>query len=220
MNQVYPTPKSLTAREISISRNGRPIFAKLSMVIFPGQSLRLIGPNGCGKSTILRVLAGLLSPSKGHVYWEDTPINKDLSSHGSRIAYLGHKNAIKLSLTARENAKNLLTASGRYSKASLDRAFKMLELEHLASLPAGLLSAGQRRRVSIARVIASCCPLWLLDEPTVGLDYSATKTLENAISLHLASGGMVIFATHININLGRDDKTLDPRDFACSIKLG
>ncbi|AHC73541.1 heme ABC exporter, ATP-binding protein CcmA [Candidatus Endolissoclinum faulkneri L5] len=219
MIQIHPTPSCLTAREVSVFRSGKPIFTKLSTVIFPGQALRLVGPNGCGKSTVLRLFAGLLSPIKGNVYWANIPIKKDLSKHVNRVAYLGHKNAIKFSLTARENAKTLLTVSGRYSQSSLDRAFKMLELEHLAGLPAGLLSEGQRNRVSLARVIASFCPLWLLDEPTTGLDSAATNALENAISLHLSDGGMVIFATHSAINLGQDDKTLDPSDFACSLKL-
>lgn len=214
MTEFSPAPGRLTATEIAVARGGRPVFAGLSLSVAPGDARRLAGPNGGGKSTVLRVLAGLLSPMKGEVRWEQTPITDDPSAHGRRIAYLGHSDALKAALTARENAETLLAIAGRAAGPALDRAFDLLDLQRLADLPAGWLSAGQRRRVALARVIASHSPLWLLDEPTVGLDAASVAALERAIGAHRAAGGTVIAATHTALDLGPGDATLDPGAFA------
>ena len=214
MTEFFPAPGRLSVTQIAVVRGGRPIFADLSLAVDPGGALRLAGPNGGGKSTVLRVVAGLLAPRTGDVCWDAIPITEDPPAHGRRIAYLGHTDALKSALTARENAETLLAVSGRHAGATLDRAFDLLDLQRLAELPAGWLSAGQRRRVALARVVASGCPLWLLDEPTVGLDAASVAALETAIAAHRSAGGMVIAATHIALDLGPGAATLDPGAFA------
>lgn len=215
-----PEAARLTVSDIAVARGGRPVFAGLSCAVEPGGALRLAGPNGGGKSTVLRVIAGLLRPLKGEVAWNGEPIAEDPSAHATRVAYLGHADALKSALTARENAEAALAVAGRSGKASggrrgadLDRAFALLDLERLADLPAAWLSAGQRRRVALARVVASGCPLWLLDEPTVGLDTASVAALERAIAAHRSAGGMVVAATHIALDLGPGDTSVDPGAF-------
>ena len=217
MTELSPSPGRLTASDLAVARGGRGVFAGLSLAVEPSGALRLAGPNGGGKSTVMRVLAGLLAPMRGRVAWDDVPITDDPSAHGRRTAYLGHADALKAALTARENAETLLAVAGRVSAERLDAAFELLDLHRLADLPAGWLSAGQRRRVALARVIASGCPLWLLDEPTVGLDIASVAALERAIAAHRGSGGTVIAATHIALELGHGDTTLDPAAFAWSV---
>jgi heme exporter protein A len=214
MTAFSPDPTPLDLQDIAIARGGRPVFRELSVRLEPGGALRLAGPNGGGKSTVIRVVAGLLAPVFGTVLWDGTPIDDDREAHARRLAYLGHADALKSAFTARENAEAALAVAGCGSHAALDRAFALLDLERLADLPAGWLSAGQRRRVALARVIASGRPLWLLDEPTVGLDTASAAGLERAIAEHRAAGGMVVAATHIALDLGSDAASLDPRSFA------
>lgn len=216
----FPAPARLTVTDIAVARGGRPVFASLSCAVDPGGALRLAGPNGGGKSTVLRVIAGLLRPLKGHVAWNGTPTTEDPGAHARRVAYLGHADALKSALTARENAETALAVAGRSGdsgvgsrSAALDRAFALLDLERLADLPAAWLSAGQRRRVALARVIASGCPLWLLDEPTVGLDAASVAALERAVAAHRQAGGLIVAATHIALDLGPGDVSLDPGAF-------
>ncbi len=206
---------TLIAEDLSVSRGGRPVFAGLSLRVDPGGALRLAGPNGGGKSTVLRVVAGLLRPGHGAMSWGDRPVADDWDAHARRLAYLGHADALKSALTARENAAAALAILGRPTDG-LAAAFTALDLDRLADLPAGWLSAGQRRRVALARVLAADATLWLLDEPTVGLDAASVAALEAAIAAHRARGGMVIAATHIALDLGGGDATLDPAAFAGS----
>ena len=206
-------PFALSAQDLAVSRGGRPVFSGLSFQVDAGAALRLAGPNGGGKSTVLRVIAGLLRPHRGRVLWGDTPVSDDWDAHAGRLAYLGHADALKPALTAWENAAVALAVTGRTTNR-LAGAFTALDLDRLADLPAGWLSAGQRRRVALARVLAAGVPLWLLDEPTVGLDAASVKALERAIADHRSGGGSVVAATHIALDLGGDDESLDPAAFA------
>lgn len=217
MVAITPDPATLSVQDIAVARGGRPVFAGLSFRLETGGALRLAGPNGGGKSTVLRVVAGLLSPLKGQVIWTDTPIGEDRDAHSRRVAYLGHADALKSALTARENAEAALAIAGREAGTALDDAFSLLDLNRLSDLPAGWLSAGQRRRVALARVVASGCPLWLLDEPTVGLDTASVAALERAIAAHRAAGGMIIAATHVALDLGAEADSLDPGAFPWSL---
>lgn len=214
MIELVSKSDSLEVKDLAVVRGGRPVFAGLSFRLTTGGALRLAGPNGGGKSTVLRVVAGLLAPTRGRVLWGDAEALDDRSAHVCRLAYLGHADALKSALTARENAEVALSISrGTVSRASLDAAFRALDLDRLANLPAGWLSSGQRRRVALARVVASGRPLWLLDEPTVGLDAASVAALERVIADHRAAGGMVIAATHIALDLGDDAASLDPGAF-------
>ncbi len=166
------------------------MFSDLGFAIPPGGALLLAGPNGSGKSTLLRLLAGLLRPAAGRVLWHDQ--DGDLP-----VAYLGHQDAIKPGLTVAENLSFAQKLHGKPIGAALD-AFSLLPL---AELPARLLSAGQRRRLALARLSLSAAPIWLLDEPTLGLDDASVAGLGKVLAQHRADGGVVVAATHIALPL-------------------
>ncbi len=169
----------------------------VSLKLESGGALLLTGPNGAGKSTLLRVLAGLRHPDGGSLLWEGEPISQDRTAHASRVAYLGHQDALKPSLTVRENLALFTRAGG----GDMQAALKAVDLLHLSALPARLLSAGQKRRTALARVLLAQAPLWLLDEPSLGLDAAAVDLLGQAIATHRAQGGLVIATTHVPLPL-------------------
>lgn len=205
----------LDAEDLAARRGGRPVFHGLSFSLAGGGALRLAGRNGGGKTTLLRVLAGLGAAEAGRVAWNGEAITGDREAHAARVGWLGHADALKPALTARENLIAALRIAGR-PVDRLDDALDALGLARLAALPAGWLSAGQRRRVALARVLAAGAPLWLLDEPTVGFDTTAVAALERAIAAHRGDGGMVIAATHTALDLGADAANLDPAAFAAA----
>ncbi len=152
----------------------------------------LLGANGSGKSTLLRVLAGLKRPDAGVIRWDGT----DIADEPAPAAYLGHLDAIKLGLTVVENLR--IAAGG----ASLAPALAAMDLAALADLPGRMLSAGQRRRLALARLaLAAPGGLWLLDEPTLGLDIASVERLGVLFAAHRASGGVIVTATHLPLPL-------------------
>lgn len=161
----------------------------------PGAAVVVTGPNGAGKSTLLRVLAGLLPADAGTIRWQGHDIRPDRAAHGSRVAYLGHLDALKPALTPFETLR--LWSDFPRAKAELERA----GLWALAELPVRSLSAGQRRRLAIARLAARDAPIWLLDEPTVGLDHDAVDRFGVLLAEHRRGGGVVIAATHLPLPL-------------------
>ena len=203
----------LEALQLDARRGGRPVFRGLCFAVTAGGALRLAGRNGGGKTTLLRVLAGLGRPEAGEVVWNGEPIARDREAHAERVGWLGHADALKPALTARENIESALRVADRPLGGVTD-ALAALGLTRLAALPAVWLSSGQRRRVALARVRASRAPLWLLDEPTVGLDAASVLALERAIAAHRAAGGMVVAATHTALDLGAGAASLDPAAFA------
>ena len=187
-------------------RGGRLVFKNLAFALEKGEALVLRGPNGTGKSSLLRLMAGLASPAEGTITWNDTSIASDPQTHAERIHYLGHKNALKSALTAREN---LTFWAGLHSTgATVGDALDALDINRLADLPARLLSSGETRRLSLARLIANKTPLWLMDEPTVGLDQESVERLANLVSHHRTRGGMVVMSIHGNFPL-ENSRTLD-----------
>lgn len=182
----------LIGRDVACVRGGREVFAGVSFRVGAGQALVLVGPNGAGKSSLLRLVAGLLRPAAGRI--ELTGGEAELSVP-EQAHYLGHQDALKSSLTVRENLKfwaEFLGGAG----AALESALAAVGLDELADLPAAYLSAGQRRRLSIARLLAVPRRLWLLDEPTAALDVAAQARLAELMRAHLAGGGMLLAATH------------------------
>lgn len=206
----------LEAQDLTARRGGRPVFRGVSFALAGGGALRLAGRNGGGKTTLLRLLAGLGRAESGTVLWNGEPVRADLDAHAARLGWLGHADALKPALTAQENLEAALRIAGR-STARLAEALEAMALTRLAGLPAGWLSSGQRRRVALARVLASDTPLWLLDEPTVGLDTASVAALERAIAGHRAAGGMVVAATHTALDLGDDAASLDPAAHAAAM---
>ena len=175
-------------------RGERPVFSGVSFRIERRGALTLVGPNGAGKSSLLRILAGLLKRAGGTLSWDDTPVDDDWAAHRSRLHYVGHLDAVKPTLTVAENLDGWARFRGAV-RAAPD-ALATLGIEDLADVPGRFLSAGQRRRLALARVLATPAPLWLLDEPTVTLDADATARVAAMMAAHRADGGMVIVATH------------------------
>jgi len=182
----------LFGRELSCARGGREIFAGLGFEVASGEALAVVGPNGSGKTSLLRLIAGLLTPSRGSIHLEGGESEQTLPEQSH---YLGHRDAIKPALSVAENLwfwRDFLGGATSDPKASL----AAVELDHAAHLPAGYLSAGQRRRLSIARLLSVRRPIWLLDEPTNALDASGQILFTALMGDHLSRGGLIIAATH------------------------
>ena len=181
-------------------RGGRLVLAGVTFVLAPGESLLLRGPNGAGKSSLLRLLAGFLAPSAGTLWWQGEPALEDRAEHRARLHLIGHSNAIKGALTVRENLGFAVAVAGAPA-ARLPAALEAFELTALAEVPAAYLSAGQQRRLALARLLATARPLWLLDEPEAGLDAANRAHLARAVAGHLEGGGIAVIATHGDIDV-------------------
>ena len=180
------------AESLSVIRADRLLFEAVSFSLAPGAALLLKGRNGAGKSTLLRVLAGLRRPDHGDTNWNNVNILQDREAHAARIGWLSHHDAIKPALTAREN----LLFPARVQGGDIDTALQRMGLADLSDLPARMLSAGQKRRLALARAMLGDRPLWLLDEPLNGLDTPSITLLTAALAAHRSRGGIVIAATH------------------------
>jgi heme exporter protein A len=187
----------LEARDLACLRGERAIFAGLSFSLGAGGALLLVGANGAGKSSLLRLLAGLLPLAAGTLLWNGADALADRAAHAARLRYLSHQDALKPALTARENLRFFARLWG----GDVETALAALDLAPLAELPARVLSAGQKRRLALARLALGPAPLWLLDEPTVGLDAAAVQRLGELLAAHRAAGGMVLAATHLPLPL-------------------
>jgi heme exporter protein A len=188
-------PDGLVADSLAAIRGERLAFAGISFALPPGGALLLEGPNGSGKSTLLRVLAGLGRAEAGTLRWNGEDALSDRTTHATRIAYLGHQDAVKPGLTAAEN----LAFWG--TQAQIEAALHRVNLAALADLPARMLSAGQKRRLALARLALASAPIWLLDEPTLGLDTASVAALGDMLATHRAGGGVVLAATHLPLPL-------------------
>lgn len=166
----------------------------VSFRVEAGGALLLTGPNGAGKSTLLRVVAGLLRPAAGRVLWRGQDLRE---ADAVRVAYLGHQDAVKPGLTVAEN----LRFAARIGGGAVETGLAALGIAGLADLPARMLSAGQRRRLALARLAVSPAPIWLLDEPTLGLDAGAVGLVGTLLAAHRERGGVVVAATHLPLPL-------------------
>lgn len=177
---------------LSVSRGGRPVIADVSFRLLAGHGLEIHGANGAGKSTLLRALAGLLRTETGTVRLDGGPAGAAVAE---QTHYLGHADGLKGALSARQN---LGYAAGLFGHAAGGAAAALagLGLSHVIDLPVAYLSAGQRRRVALARLLVAPRPLWLLDEPTAALDAAAQASLAGLMAHHLATGGLIVAATH------------------------
>ena len=185
---------TLEAQGLTCVRGGRVLFADLNFRLGPGQALVLRGPNGSGKTSLLRLAAGLLRPAGGGLSWNGQAATADLMAYQAKIAFVGHIDALKPVFTVAEN----LAFWARFAAGPerVDAALERFGLAPLHDLPASFLSAGQRRRLSLARLVAAPAPLWLLDEPTASLDDEGAATVVSVISEHMANGGIALVAAH------------------------
>lgn len=187
----------LIVEKLGCERAGRIVLKDISFLLASGQSLLVTGPNGIGKSTLLRTLAGLSRQCAGTIALEG---GEDDLPLGQQAHYFGHADAIKPALTLAEYLRFWQGFYGSEAMTILD-ALKALQLDTLADTPASYLSAGQRRRLSFARLLVSHRPVWLLDEPTAALDTASTNQIEHLIAEHLAKGGIVIASSHEPLTL-------------------
>lgn len=191
----------LAARQLAFERNDRPLFRQLDFAIERGEVLQIEGRNGCGKTTLLRVLCGLSQPSEGELLWNGSNVREVLPEYLGELAYVGHLAGLKEDLTPYENleaAAAIGRGAGLEPLAALDRV----------ALPAGheevsvrTLSAGQRRRVALARLLVSGATLWIADEPFTALDRQGRQLVEELLSEHAAAGGMAVLTTHHAVEL-------------------
>jgi heme exporter protein A len=200
----------IEASALSVERGGCTVFADLGFRLDTGEALCVTGPNGAGKSTLLRAIAGLLPLAAGRV--EVEPATE--ARRGELCHYVGHADALKPSLTAFENlsflASLLATGSVRPVAGEIDAALARLGLAGVADLPAAYLSAGQKRRVALARLVAVFRPIWLIDEPLTALDLASQAVVTQIIAEHLAAGGIVIVATHTPLAIAASELALGP----------
>ncbi len=180
----------LEVHKIAAIRGEQQIFGPLSFAVPKSGAVLLVGPNGSGKSTLLRILAGLGRIAEGVVNWDGQNALADRASHGARVCYVGHLDAVKPALTARENLGD-----------GADVGLAAMALSHLADQPARFFSAGQKRRLALARLACSVAPIWLLDEPTLGLDVASVARFGDMLATHRATGGIVLAATHLPLPL-------------------
>jgi heme exporter protein A len=188
----------LHAQDLECVRGERVLFSELNLAMKPGELLRIAGPNGSGKTSLLRILCGLLKPIQGAVRWRGENIHALREDFWREMLYIGHAAAVKDDLTAAENLVVACALQGAVVSAEeAGKALRSLGLSGCERLPARVLSQGQRRRVVLARLVLSeSLPLWILDEPFTALDTVAVEQMQGMLSRHLARGAMVIYTTH------------------------
>jgi len=188
------TGNTLSWESLALWRGDRCLQVNLQGSLTTGQAITLRGPNGCGKTTLIRTLCGLSETTEGDVLWNGNAIRSQRSVFYAALAYGGHRAGLKDDLTARENLRFAARMAG--SNGELDTLIPALALTACADLPVGSLSAGQRRRVTLARVLGSGKPLWVLDEPFTNLDKAGRGWLAGRFNSHLQDGGMLLVAAH------------------------
>jgi heme exporter protein A len=195
----------LEAQDLTARRGAALLFAGLAFRVDAGRALLITGANGTGKTTLLRILAGLTMPSEGTVRWRGEAVAPFASTLREDAVFIGHAPALKDELTAEENLRALVELTAMHSSdAEIEAALTSVALDGQRALPARVLSQGQRRRIGLARLGVSRRPLWLLDEPATALDAAGLGLLAQMIAQRLATGGTVIAATHQPLDLPPD----------------
>lgn len=183
-------------------RGDRRLFAGLNFGIRPGELIELRGPNGTGKTSLLRIMCGLAAPAEGEIRWQDKNIRALGEEYYSNIAYLAHQNGVKDELSAIENLRISNALAGHpLTREEAGESLAEVGLSNYWHLPTRLLSAGQRRRIGLARLLVSQATLWILDEVLASLDNAAVELTRKVVTDHLSRGGMAIIATHQELAL-------------------
>lgn len=195
-NSAAGNPFSLEALDLCARRGHRLLFEHLDFRINPGEIMALRGANGVGKSTLLRILAGFMRPDSGVIRWHGAPDDEPLT----QIHYLGHREGLRDPLSPFENLEFIAAMLGG-ARAEIPAALERLGISRLAMLPVGVLSAGQRRRVALARLLIVKRPFWLLDEPLAALDSAGQAIVTDLLTQHAQSGGLALVATHQTLGI-------------------
>ena len=188
---------TLEAREITCVRGERELFSGLSLQVLPGQCLHIRGENGVGKTSLLRLLTGLTFPESGEVLWSGDSIKKEASDYHSQLLFLGHRDALKEDLSALENLRMYAAIDGiTLSEQDAFTSLWRFGLKGREDLPVNCLSAGQKKRVLMARMVTRRAHVWILDEPFNALDTHAVVELQGLIAEHLGNGGLTVLTSH------------------------
>ena len=189
----------LEARHLDCIRGNQTLFTGLNCAVSRGEILHVQGPNGCGKTTLLRILCGITLPESGLVLWCD--IRSSRAEFYSELAYLGHSHGIKLELTPRENLRMSMVLSGTQDATGLARALDQVGLSGSEDIPCGSLSAGQRRRVALGRLYLTQATVWILDEPLSAIDQAGSAEFESLLCRHAGNGGITVLTGHQNLSV-------------------
>jgi heme exporter protein A len=193
---MLPDGARLEGRAINVWRGDRHILRDVSFSLREGEFLKLTGPNGVGKTTLIRVVCGLLPAETGSVEWRGKPVDSSNDEYHTDMTYLGHLNSLKADLTARENLKFLGGLREALTEADIDAALDRVGILSRGDLAARSLSAGQKRRLALARLLVSGAVLWILDEPVTNLDVAGVGLVEDLVREHVERGGLALAAAH------------------------
>jgi heme exporter protein A len=191
---------SLNATGLECIRDDRTLFSQLDFTLLPGQVLLLEGRNGSGKTSLLRILCGIRLPDEGSINWNGTDIGRLGPDYHQHMAYVGHRDGNKLDLTPFENLA-MARALGKANDMPLEAALEKVDLQGFEDVPTRNLSAGQQRRLALARLLVTDTILWILDEPFTSLDVDGIRTVESLLDRHTAQGGMLAVTSHHTVNL-------------------
>ena len=203
-----------SGENITAKKGDRTLISDLNFEVFGGHILSITGANGSGKSTLLRLMAGLTSPAVGRIFWNDSEIAKDKYNHYDRLNYIGHQAAVKLELTVEENLRYWLKIqNGDADSALIVKALGMFKIASERLRPTKFLSSGQKQKLALARLVVKPSSLWLLDEPTVGLDSEGFSNFQTILDSHCKKGGLAVIATHDEVHLERPIQKLQLENF-------
>lgn len=210
--QAASTEPQLDVRAVHLWRGERHLLRGASFALNGGELLQVVGPNGVGKTSLLRCVAGLLPTESGEIVWRGRQLHDCRDDFHQQLAYLAHINALKPEFTALENLRYSVALKRDVSEQELQDTLARLQIAPCADLPARALSAGQKRRVAIARILLTHASLWILDEPITNLDAAGIALFEECMADHLRHGGLILTAAHQLLLQGRPDvRTLELR---------
>lgn len=187
---------TIEINKLACSRRDNILFEDICFEVSDGELLQIDGINGSGKSTMLRIIAGLTEPNEGNVFWNSQSIVACRYEYQQHMTYLGHSNGVKDALTVEENLVVMQALSGRPDQPDFDAVLSTVGLPGMNDVMLGKMSAGQKRRMGLSRLLINQSPIWLLDEPFTSLDTGGKNIIEGLIVTHCQNGGIVIFATH------------------------